>query len=285
MGTNYELINTKAGNRSEQIESRQETSKSGESMKNTHITFFTEIGAQKPNSIKNKEIPCPFCRIDELEEVLDKRGRIILVKNKYTVLEQAYQTVLIETDECERDLSNYTKQHLYDVLQFGLEHWEQMLNSGEYRSVMFFKNHGPLSGGTIRHPHMQIIGLKEVDCQHDFSKSQFEGLSILEEAGVRFTVSTKPRVGFYELNVIWDKGAELSLFADCIQAGVHYLLNHFHRNCTSYNLFFYKNNERTYCKIMPRFVTSPLYMGYGVQQVANNIEQIAQKIKDIYFTI
>ncbi|MDM5315279.1 DUF4931 domain-containing protein [Fictibacillus sp. b24] len=253
-------------------------------MKKTHIKFFTEVGAQKPNSIKNKETPCPFCRIDELEEVLDTRGSIILVKNKYTVLDGAYQTVLIETDECEGELSEYSKEHLYDVLRFGLDHWERMLNSGEYRSVMFFKNHGPLSGGTIRHPHMQIIGLNEVDCMHDFSVNQFEGLSILEKDGVRFTVSNEPRVGFYELNVIWEKDADLTLLADCIQTGAHFLLNHFHRNCTSYNLFFYKNNETSYCKIMPRFITSPLFMGYGVQQVANNIEGIAQKIKDIYFT-
>lgn len=252
-------------------------------MNKTHITFFTEIGAQKPNSIKNKEIPCPFCRIDELEEVLDKRGSIILVKNKYTVLDQAYQTVLIETEECQGELSNYSKDHLYNVLHFGMEHWERMLSSGEYRSVMFFKNHGPLSGGTIRHPHMQIIGLKEVDCQHDFSESQFEGITILEKQGVRFTVSNKPRVGFYELNVIWEEDAELSLYADCIQTAAHFLLNHFHRNCTSYNLFFYKNNGRTYCKIMPRFITSPLYMGYGIQQVANSIDIIAEKIKTIYF--
>lgn len=252
-------------------------------MKKTHIKFFTEIGAQKPNSIKNREIPCPFCRIDELEEVLDKSGSILLVKNKYTVLDGAYQTVLIETDECEGELSNYTKDHLYDVLRFGLEHWERMLTSGKYRSVMFFKNHGPLSGGTIRHPHMQIIGLNEVDCMHDFSVNQFEGISIIEKDGVRFTVSNEPRVGFYELNVIWEKDADLTLFADCIQTGAHFLLNHFHRNCTSYNLFFYKKNGTTYCKIMPRFVTSPLFMGYGVQQVANNIEGIAKKIQDIYF--
>ncbi|WP_416729457.1 DUF4931 domain-containing protein [Fictibacillus sp. JL2B1089] len=252
-------------------------------MKKTHINFFTEVGAQKPNSIRNKETPCPFCRIDELEEVLDKQDSIILVKNKYTVLDGAFQTVLIETDECEGELSNYSKNHLYKVLRFGLEHWNNMLNSGKYTSVMFFKNHGPLSGGTIRHPHMQIIGLNEVDCLHDFSENQFRGLTILEEEGVSFTVSTEPRVGFYELNVIWDKEAELSLFADCIQAGTHFLLNHFHRSCTSYNLFFYQHNEKTYCKIMPRFVTSPLYMGYGVQQVANNIEGIAQSIKDLYF--
>jgi ATP adenylyltransferase/5',5'''-P-1,P-4-tetraphosphate phosphorylase II len=253
-------------------------------MKHTQLTFFTDIGAQKPNSIRNKDTPCPFCRIDHLEEVIDQKGSIILVKNKYTVLDNAYQTVLIETDECNGELSTYKKEHLYHLLGFGLEHWERMLQSEKYRSVMFFKNHGPLSGGTIRHPHMQIIGLEDVDCQHDFSPSHFEGFPIIEKEGVRFTASTEPRVGFYELNVIWEKDAELPLFADCIQTGAHFLLNHFHRNCTSYNLFFYKNEEKRYCKIMPRFATSPLFMGYGVQQVANNVETIAQKIKDIYFS-
>jgi ATP adenylyltransferase/5',5'''-P-1,P-4-tetraphosphate phosphorylase II len=254
-------------------------------MKDTQLTFLTDIGALKPNSIRNKETPCPFCRTDLLEEVIDKRGSIILVKNKYNVLEHAYQTVLIETDECEGELSEYNKDHLYQLLNFGLEHWERMMQSGKYRSVMFFKNHGPLSGGTIRHPHMQIVGLEDVDCQYDFSISQFEGFPILEEKGVRFTVSTEPRVGFNELNVIWEKGAELALFADCIQTAAHFLLNHFHGNCTSYNLFFYKQHETTYCKIMPRFITSPLYMGFGVQQVSNKVESMAQRIKDIYFSV
>ncbi|MDR7072971.1 DUF4931 domain-containing protein [Fictibacillus barbaricus] len=253
-------------------------------MKHTQLTFFTDVGAQKPNSIRNKETPCPFCRIDLLEEVLDQDGSIILVKNKYTVLDNAFQTVLIETDECEGELSTYPKEHLYKVIHFGLQHWNQMMNSGKYRSVMFFKNHGPLSGGTIRHPHMQIIGLDDVDCLHNFSESQFEGIPILEEAGVKFTVSTEPRVGFYELNVVWEKDAELSLYAECIQNAAHFILHHFSKNSTSYNLFFYKKHETTYCKIMPRYITSPLYMGFGVQQVANNVDTIAQKIRDIYYS-
>jgi galactose-1-phosphate uridylyltransferase len=252
-------------------------------MKNTQIKFFTHIGAQKPNSIRNKETLCPFCRVDELEEVLDRDGSVILVKNKYAVLDNAYQTVIIETDECEGELSTYPKEQLYKVLHFGLKHWNEMTQSGNYRSVMFFKNHGPLSGGTIRHPHMQIVGLKDVDCQHDFSESQFEGIPVLEESGVRFTVSTTPRVGFYELNVVWKQDAEFTFVADCIQNAAHFLLHHFSKNCTSYNLFFYKKNETTYCKIMPRYITSPLYMGFGVQQVANNVDEIAQKIRDIYY--
>jgi hypothetical protein len=130
---------------------------------------------------------------------------------------------------------------------------------------------------------MQIVGLEEVDCQHDWHPSQFEGISIWNGNGVRFNISSEPRAGFYELNAVLEEGGSMHSFADCIQTGAHFFLNNFHRNCTSYNLFFYEKNGTVYVKIMPRFATSPLFMGYGIQQVANNIGQVAAKIQDIYF--
>ncbi|WP_429877890.1 DUF4931 domain-containing protein [Fictibacillus sp. NRS-1165] len=32
--------------------------------------------------------------------------------------------------------------------------WKKSIQSGHYQFVIFFKNHGPYSGGTLRHPHM-----------------------------------------------------------------------------------------------------------------------------------
>ncbi|MFC7370937.1 DUF4931 domain-containing protein [Fictibacillus iocasae] len=253
-------------------------------LKETQITFFTDIGAKKPNSIKYKDTACPFCDLSQLEEIVDQDGPIILVMNKFPVLDKAFQTVLIETDECDTELSLYSKEHLYRLITFGMKHWKQLKESGKYKSVMFFKNHGPLSGGTIRHPHMQIVGLEEVDCQYGWHSSQFDGIPIWHGNGVVFNISSEPRAGFYELNVILENGGDLKQFADCIQTGAHFLLHHFHRNCSSYNLFFYEKSGIVYVKIMPRFVTSPLFMGYGIQQVANNISEVAEKIKNIYYS-
>ena len=79
-----------------------------------------------------------------------------------------------------------------------------MMNSGEYASVLFFKNHGPMSGGSLRHPHMQIIGLNEMDVNENVKLEQFEGVTIAQNEHVTFNLSVKPRMGFFEFNVITD---------------------------------------------------------------------------------
>ena len=252
-------------------------------MENKHLHFNTSIGIKKPESIRNKNQACPFCARDELVDLIEVDGPIILLKNKYPVLENAYQTVLIETDECDAEFSTYPKEHLHRLIRFGLRHWLEMEESGRYRSVIFFKNHGPLSGGTIAHSHMQIIGLHDLDYMEKVEQEMFEGIIIAEEAGVRFTLSNKPRVGFYEFNVEMADSGYHQQFSEYMQMAVHYILNHFPFKASSYNVFFYHKNRRIYVKVIPRFVTTPLYIGYGLPQVPNNLEWMANNMKSIYF--
>src|SRR5690554_5579587 len=117
------------------------------------LQFNTQIGHQKPESIINKDTKCPFCDRENLKDILEERWPFLLIKNKYPVLQDTFQTVLIETIGCQGDLSNYPKNHLYPLISFGIEKWLEMENSGDFKSVIFFKNHGPKSGGSIFHPH------------------------------------------------------------------------------------------------------------------------------------
>lgn len=253
-------------------------------MSNRHLYFNTTIGVQKPESIRNKETPCPFCARDQLTDILAVEGSIIFLKNKYPVLENAYQTVLIETDDCHAELSTYPFEHLHKVLRFGLKHWREMENSGLYESVIFFKNYGPFSGGTIAHPHMQIIGLYDLDYQKNMEEEAFNGILINEGNGVTFSLSTLPRIGFYEFNVQMNEEADYAEeFGEYIQTAAHYILHHFPFRSTSYNIFFYHFNENIYAKIVPRFVTTPIYIGYGLPQVPNNLEWMADQVHRIYF--
>ncbi|GIN62131.1 DUF4931 domain-containing protein [Robertmurraya siralis] len=251
-------------------------------MSDIHLFFNTEIGVQKPESIRNKNTRCPFCAREELTDLIDVDGPIILLKNKYPVLENAFQTVLIETDDCSGELSLYTKEHLVRLFTFALKHWQAMEEGGEYQSVLFFKNHGPLSGGSIAHPHMQIIGLKTIDYMENVSSSIFEGLKIAEESDVLFSLSTKPKVGFYEFNVRMSNLQQLPSFASYIQIAVHYILNEFPFRASSYNLFFYRMDEVIYAKIVPRFVTTPLYIGYSIPQVPDNLRKLQADIIEKY---
>lgn len=252
-------------------------------MTNTHLHFNTGIGRQKPNSIRNKEQSCPFCARDQLTDLIAVDGPIILLKNKFPVLEDTHQTVLIETDQCDGELSMYPEEHLIKLIRFGLTHWLEMSQSGEYQSVIFFKNHGPLSGGTIAHPHMQIIGLNNLNYQEKVQASDFEGVTIAEKNGTIFSLSTAPRVGFYEFNVKLGDIQDIQAFAVYIQTAAHYILNAFPFSCSSYNLFFYELNGQIYAKIVPRFITTPLFIGYFIPQVPNNIEWMKNDIQEKYF--
>ncbi|MEO2073834.1 MAG: DUF4931 domain-containing protein [Bacillus sp. (in: firmicutes)] len=254
-------------------------------MENTHLHFNTSIGVKKPENIRNKQQACPFCERDQLTDLIAVDGPIILLKNKYPVLENAYQTVLIETDDCQGELSTYSKDHLHRLIKFGLKHWLEMEGSGRYRSVIFFKNHGPLSGGTLAHPHMQIVGLNDIDYREKVTHEMFEGLVIAEEEGTMFTLSTKPRVGFYEFNIEMKDSSYQEAFSEYLQMAVHYILNHFPFKATSYNIFFHHIDDKIYAKVVSRFVTTPLYIGYGIPQVPSNLEWMADEVKRIYFNM
>ena len=251
----------------------------------THLIFNLEIGKHKPENIINTAAHCPFCDRSNLTDIIEKRGSIWLVKNKYPVLEDTLQTVIIETEYCHSELSLYPKKHLHNVIAFGLEKWLEMINSRQFVSVIFYKNHGPYSGGTIRHPHMQIVGLKKLNCLDHIRPESFAGELISRQGGVELNLSTHPRMGFFEFNVILEDLAHQETLADYIQIGAHYILNKFHHACKSYNLFFYHWHGKIVTKIIPRFVTSPLFIGYSIPQVANHERrcQVIQQIKDSYF--
>jgi ATP adenylyltransferase/5',5'''-P-1,P-4-tetraphosphate phosphorylase II len=260
----------------------------------THLRFNSNLGAKKPENIINREVACPFCDKSSLSGILDEDGSIVLLLNKYPVLEDALQTVVIETDDCNAELSEYPKEHLYKLMRFGLHHWFRLQETGDYASVLFFKNHGPYSGGTIRHPHMQIVGLKNVDYHQVVDETYIHGLEIASSGGVTLNVSTHPRVGFFEFNVLFHGMEDVETMSDFVQVATHYTLNHFHRLCQSYNLFFYtlpsdvRDNQsegRSYAvKIVPRFVTSPLFIGYSIPQVSDRIENVANDIQQRYFS-
>jgi ATP adenylyltransferase/5',5'''-P-1,P-4-tetraphosphate phosphorylase II len=248
-----------------------------------HLTFNTHIVKHKPENLVNRGSYCPFCDRANLTDILDEQGTILWLKNKYPVLEDTFQTVIVETDECEGELSTYDKAHLYALIRFAVERWLHMEESGEYTSVLLFKNHGYQSGGSLRHPHMQIVGLHTLDYRSDLRDDFFSGLLIHQSPGVEFNISTAPRVGFIELNVRLFDFDQLDRMADYIQVAAHYLMHHFNKACDSYNLFFYQWRGEIIAKIMPRFPTSPLVIGYGIPQVSSRILEVVSEIQNHYF--
>jgi ATP adenylyltransferase/5',5'''-P-1,P-4-tetraphosphate phosphorylase II len=247
----------------------------------THLIFDSNIGGTKPVTMVHN-VACPFCCRDKLEGIIAQDGPIILLRNKYPVLRDTVQTVLIETYECDSELSLYPKDHLYKVISFGVEKWQEMINSGQFASVLFYKNHGPYSGGTIRHPHMQIVGLKDIDYSNNITPESLQGAIIFRDTGVELNLSDQPKIGFFEFNIKLLDLQYINRLADYIQIVTHYILNHFSKRCNSYNLFFYQLNNAITVKIMPRFVTSPLFIGYSIPQVASRMSAVIREMQDLY---
>ena len=253
------------------------------SVRKKYLIFDSNIGKNKPENIVNTDAVCPFCCREQLTGIIASAGAILLIKNKYPVLINTFQTVLIETYECNVELSTYSKEHLYKVIEFGVRKWQEMIQSGEFASVIFYKNYGPYSGGTIRHPHMQIVGLKEIDYTNNISLRSFHGFVIQERNGVQLNLAKEPNSGFFEFNVRLANLQSLNQMADYIQIVTHYLLHHFHKNCKSYNLFFYQIKGEILVKIVPRFITSPLFIGYSLPQVSSRAIDVVKEIQNIYF--
>jgi len=248
-----------------------------------YLIFDSHIGSNKPENIINKDAMCPFCCREQLADIIEREGSILLIKNKYPVLLNTLQTILIETDECSSELSTYPKEHLYKVIRFGITKWQEMIDSGEYASVIFYKNYGPCSGGTIRHPHMQIVGLYDVDYTENISVEHFEGEIIDKRDGIELNLAKQPNNGFFEFNIRLAHLQQIDQMADYIQIVTHYLLHHFHKGCNSYNLFFYQIEGEIMVKVIPRFIVSPLVVGYSIPYVFNRIREIVKEVQDIYF--
>ena len=238
---------------------------------NTPITFNLAIGSRKPHSGTQKV--CPFCHPEKLTGILEQKGDIIWLMNKFPVFEKTWPTVIIETADHNAELTTYEPQKLHDVISFGLSHWLELENDRRFKSVIYFKNYGPGSGGSQRHPHSQIIGLEEYDYRDNLLGENFFGPVVHEDEDCYVTISDSPLSCMGELNVTLKKDASPEKFADTIQKLARFVLNDFPLPCTSYNIFFYHVKHHINAKIFPRYSASPLYMGYRITHVMDKESQ------------
>lgn len=251
-------------------------------MKINLIRFDMKVGRNKPENIIHRENDCPFCHPEGLTDIYaTDEGGIILLKNKYDVLENADQLVLVETDRCGVDMPDYSTEHMRRVIRFGVSKWLEMEASSKYSAVIFFKNHGHLSGGTMRHAHMQLVGFRGTDPSLFPAEEDFEGLPIAEKNGALLNAATRPRLGFGEFNLIAAPDA-LNGLADLMQKTVAYVCDRFKKSEDSYNIFFYHAGEKIAAKIMPRFPTSPLMIGYDLRILPSNLPEIVEDFRENY---
>lgn len=232
---------------------------------NTPITFNLAIGSRKPHSGTQKI--CPFCHPEKLTGIMEKKGDIIWLMNKFPVFEHTWPTVIVETSDHNGELSTYEPEKLHEVISFGLSHWLKLESDKRFKSVLYFRNYGPVSGGSQRHPHSQIIGLEDYDYRDNILGENFLGSLVHEDEDCYATISDYPLSCMGELNVTLKKDASPDRFADAIQTLARFVLHDFPLPCTSYNIFFYHYMKHIHAKIFPRYTASPLYMGYRITHV------------------
>ncbi len=61
----------------------------------SYLIFNQSVSNKKPNTIRNKEISCPFCNRDNLSNILVEENEMIMVENKYPTIKDADMYVLI----------------------------------------------------------------------------------------------------------------------------------------------------------------------------------------------
>lgn len=246
---------------------------------NRYLAFNSEVGKVKRQT-QGSERACPFCNHEGLIGIVAEEGPFVLVKNKYATLAETLQLVLIESDDCAASISTYDTAYMRQLVAFGIKHWLALENSGEFRSVLFYKNHGPLSGGTIGHAHMQIVGLKDLDYRALLEDDRFSGIELCRDKDCSVNLSSKPRASSLEFNILTPPGHN-NFLADNIQRIVKYVVEVL--SCKSYNLFFYQWNGLLACKIVPRYVTSPFFIGYSISQVSDQLETVAETVRQTVY--
>ncbi|WP_125767879.1 DUF4931 domain-containing protein [Companilactobacillus furfuricola] len=231
------------------------------------LVFEIEQAKGKPENIKHPDGYCPFCDTDHLVNIIDQKDDMIWLDNKFRTLQDTYQTVLIELSDHNGDISTYAQSKNRQVFEYIYQCWNQMIKSGKYTSVLMYKNVGPLSGGSLKHPHFQIIGLEKVNGYKHVEAENFTGMEVYQDDEIELNISEKPIMGFVEFNIVITDPKKIDKLADFVQTTVQYTLDDFYGGkFDSYNIFFYKEYSKIICKVVPRYVVSPYFVGYRLSQ-------------------
>lgn len=247
----------------------------------TPLYLDMKMARGKPNTFKEgSPALCPFCDKDSLYEarqVLEEKNGVLWIDNKFPTLKYTKQTLIIEHPNCSEDLTTYSSEHANFLFDFAFEKRRQMLESGEFKDVIFFKNHGWLSGGSVKHEHMQLVGLEDVDYPEHRILESTNGPTVYSNESLKVTVSSVPLSEIYEFNVVWTDAKHD--YVKWIQNTLRFLKVFWGGKFDNYNLMYHQEKGVNVIKIVPRHPESIYLLGFGLHQAPTDAEEVAKEFK------
>lgn len=186
--------------------------------------------------------------------------------------------MLIESADHDADLVTYEPDELHHVMRFALGCWQQMIDSQQYRSVLMYKNKGPL--GSLVHPHMQIVGLEQEDGYASLTSANFEGIMSGNRGESRSTSQPNRSWGSLrstfqprKLPAMTHENQLRRIFAVMYPGSSALYPERAPRwSRRVVQRFFYHLGGRTIAKALPRWVVSPYFcwLSFGPGQCRDN---------------
>lgn len=135
---------------------------------------------------------------------------------------------------------------------------------------------------------MQLIGLYDIEPESLYEPENFIPAKepIIQRDGLVLSASAFPRLGFSEFTIVSSTypldDTTTNTLSDIIQSVVRFLLKIDWRERPSYNLFFYYLNKQNKLavRILPRYPTSPLFVGYDLRIAPDNIPVLSEKLRN-----
>lgn len=227
---------------------------------------------------------CPFCnKHGLLEETIIKEDPIeqfLWLPNRYPANKNMDMTLIIEGNDCEYDFHEYRIEKIAHLLKFSEHCYEEFKERGNYQDILLFKQFGKYSGGTVRHGHLQLVGLYEKQVNDELIKTSLlkeNNHSIYKNKSVELNYNLFP-VGEHEaFNLIYKRNENLEIdVSKVLRLMINYIIDN---GSESYSLAFYINEDDIVIQIKDRYISSTFNVHYGIKSVFEYEEKKINELK------
>ena len=224
---------------------------------------------------------CPFCDVKGREAYEDFGEGIIFVKNKYNVLEYTKNYLLIEGDGCDVGLHERSDEHLLKVLNVAIDKKNELLFNNEFEEVVIFKQFGIYSSSSVKHGHVQIVGLDKKKTSDDYLLNSLNGIVLYDNENFKVILSENPIGETMEINIEYN---QLNLeVIEKLKLVLNYTVNNSYGvyKGGNYSLSLHIINGIKFIKLVERKITSTFKSNFGLSIINSPKCGIVDELKSV----